>query len=933
MSKGEFADIMNHVAHLHSYYNNWLVGLSFFIALVASYTSFELANRVKASEEKLKNFWIFNGSFALGIGIWSMHFVGMLAFELEMAASYYNLFLVALSVVWSIAGCYGGLFFVHFTNRSYKHLLAASLLMGTGISGMHYTGMAAMEPMKIHYDATFVILSVVIALVASVAALWLAFYSRFNNQKNIQGKIGFSLMMALAITGMHYTGMKAATFYMPMNGDKSAFSYQINSVVFACIITGVALLMFGTLSFLSYFDRRANQQQLMKNAIFESALDAIVVTNEQGEVLNINEEAVTLLGVVKEENIGKNVASIFPMVENLLSMVKRRHQLEITSSTGETKIIELTVTKVVADRDLEYILYIRDITEDQKFAQMLKETNDRYESLFYESPLAIVIHRYSQITSANQEALNIIGASSFEQLKTLSISHFLRKDDWDAMAKDVEDLLKGTFQREFTGQEVQVMTLNQEEKWVTAKSTVIQLNGEKYIQTVIRDVTEQRKAKQALQQLTFYDSLTGLPNKGLFETLAKAAIHKAKNDNQSCAILCIDLDRFKYTNEKHGHQIGDRILKELSRRFQAIMNTQDLLTRFGGDEFLMLVRRNKEEDIRNMAGRILSTVSVPFKIEGSDIYLNTSIGGSFLSESSSSLNTLIRQADLAVDEAKKNGRNAIEYYQESMQAYTTRRMVIESGLRTAIQNNEFELYYQPKIDLETGRLTGVEALIRWHHPTLGLVSPGEFISVAEETGLIVPLSKWTLREACVQNKRWHDKGYYTMKVGVNISSIDFARESFVEAVLETLRENDICPNSVELEITESVAIQNVDDVIEKLQTLKDIGVHISIDDFGSGYSSFSYLKKLPINTLKIDRSFIIGLSTSVKEQAIVRAIITLAKSLDLSVIAEGVELPEQVDILKQEKCDAVQGYYYSRPLPVQEFEQWYEQTYQSHVAN
>ncbi|WP_078409085.1 bifunctional diguanylate cyclase/phosphodiesterase [Priestia abyssalis] len=916
---------MNHEHYLQSSYNILVVALSFVIAMVAAYTSFELANRVKASDRELKRFWLISGAGALGFGIWSMHFVGMLAFHLDMEI-HYNLLLVALSVVWALLGCYGGLFFVHRSERTIGHLMIAGQLMGAGIGFMHYTGMEAMEPVEITYDPFLVLLSMVIAVTASIAALYLAFYSNVNNGgSSVIGKLGFSVLMAVAITGMHYMGMNAASFlpdsYATIN---SSITYYIDPPFFTLIVAIFTFIMFAVLFFTIFFDRRANQQQTMKGAIFEAAMDSIIVTSEQGVITNVNHMALVFLQRSKEEMIGQSAASFLSRLGQIDQLVGYRHEQVMMVGNGDEKIAEVTVTKVKAELGTEYIIYLRDMTEQKKFEQQMQETNNRYQSLFHSSPLAIVVHRNSQIVSINQEVLNIIGASSMDEVIGKGIDSFVACDEMESVQQIIAEMMETKMNREVAMKELKIYDVNGEERWITTKSNVIKINEEDYIQTVVRDITEQRKAKQTLHHMAFHDSLTGLPNRSLFDTLAQAVIDKKKGQEEEFAILFMDLDRFKQANDTHGHQAGDKILKEVARRLQNAIEATDILSRFGGDEFLLLVRRGSEDDVYEAARRLQKAIAEPFHVHDHEVYLHASIGISLYPKNGSTLDTLIRQADLAMYETKKAGRNGIIFYNESMQAHTTRRMLLEDGLRKAIANGEFELHYQPKIVLATGDITGMEALIRWHHPELGMVSPGEFIPIAEETELIIPLSEWTLGEACRQNKEWQDKGYPKVRVAVNISSIEFSQRSFVKTVVRILQKTGLEPQYLELEITESVAIKNIDDVIEKLEALKKIGVAISIDDFGSGYSSLSYLKKLPIDTLKIDRSFILDLSQDQRETSIVRAIIAIAQSLNLSVVAEGVELSEQVKILEDENCHEVQGYYFSKPLAVGQFEEWYE---------
>ncbi|MFP7484980.1 EAL domain-containing protein [Priestia filamentosa] len=452
---------------------------------------------------------------------------------------------------------------------------------------------------------------------------------------------------------------------------------------------------------------------------------------------------------------------------------------------------------------------------------------------------------------------------------------------------------------------------------VQATSIVIIINGENYIQTITQDVTENHRAKETLQYLNSHDSLTNLPNRTLFHQIVKQDLWKVQQENKQAFMLSIDIDRFKQINDAIGHHGGDQVLIEATRRIKSCLGSNDTISRMGGDEFMLYSPQVKEE-VFQLADRLLEVFVKPFIVNKYKLYHSISVGISEFQEDGVTVETLVRNADLAMNEVKKLGRNGWKCYEPLMKTYVNRRMEIEDGLRQALKKNEFALHYQPKVNIIKGKIVGVEALIRWNHPEIGFLSPGEFIPIAEESGLIVPMTQWVLREACSQGVRWKEEGFSSLKISVNISSVEFAEPSFVDMILNIIEETGFSPNKLELEITESVAVKHVDLVIEKLVKLKKHGISIAIDDFGAGYSSFSYLKRLPIHTLKIDRSFIQNLYTDSREAAIVSSIISLAKSLDLSIVAEGVEERDQALILHQEKCDEIQGYYFSRPIPPNE---------------
>lgn len=437
---------------------------------------------------------------------------------------------------------------------------------------------------------------------------------------------------------------------------------------------------------------------------------------------------------------------------------------------------------------------------------------------------------------------------------------------------------------------------------------------------VAGEIRQREKTVRQLTYLAYHDQLTGLPNRQMFLQSLSLAIEAARTSNRQLSVMLIDLDRFKHVNETFGHAFGDLLLIEAAERLKVGLRAGDVVSRQGGDEFTVLVEDTVlAGDAEKVAQKIIGLLNQPFSMEGHVLRVGCSIGIAMYPQDGEDAITLMKNADAALYRAKDGGKNGYQFYQEEMNDTVIQKLVMEEWLNQALEKEEFVLYYQPQVDIFSSRINGMEALLRWNHPRLGFISPSEFIPLAEETGLILPIGEWVLRTACKQNKAWQLAGFTPLKMAVNISPLQFHQQNFVDIVLRALQDSGLEPHYLELEVTESIAMYHVDRVIEKLQTLRELGVHISMDDFGTGYSSLSYLKKFPINKLKIAQQFVRDITDDPDDAAIVQAIMAMAHSLKLNVIAEGVETEEQLSFLLDVKCREIQGFIYSRPIPAMEF--------------
>ncbi len=433
---------------------------------------------------------------------------------------------------------------------------------------------------------------------------------------------------------------------------------------------------------------------------------------------------------------------------------------------------------------------------------------------------------------------------------------------------------------------------------------------------VARDITERKVAEDTITFQAYHDLLTKLPNRALLRDRLGLAISQAKREREMLAVMFLDLDRFKNVNDSLGHMIGDELLQQVSNRLRSCVREGDTLARFGGDEFAMLLPKinHSREDVESIAQKIISVLKQPFMVDGHELYVSTSIGISLYPQDGINMDTLIKNADIAMYHVKGQGKNGYQFYSNDMNKPYFKSLSMDTGIHKALDNEQFKLVYQPQINLKTGDIVGVEALLRWEHPEHGNISPSEFIPFAEESGLIVKISEWVLRNALAELKGWRDAGLPEIRMSINTSARHIAEKNFVKSIHDILQQHDLPGNALEIEITENAIMDDMDDIVRKLKQLADMNVTIAIDDFGTGYSSLSYLHKLPIQTLKIDRTFLKESRYAKDDHTIVNTIVAMAKGLHLNVVAEGVETQNQLDYLREIECNEAQGFLFGKPL-------------------
>jgi diguanylate cyclase (GGDEF)-like protein len=669
-------------------YNNWVVLLSLLVAILASYTALALASRITASVGAAAASWLLGGAFAMGMGIWSMHFIGMLAFRLPIPLTYeIGTTLISMLIAIIVSGF--ALLTVTRPSLSSRRLAAGGVLMGIGIASMHYTGMAALPVQPgIEYDVTLFAASVVIAIAAATAALWISFTLRSHGARRIYARLGSAVIMGMAIVGMHYTGMAAANFApdtICLSGGLADNSWMVATIA---IIT--FLILCGTLA---------------------------------------------------------------------LSVL------------------------------------------DSKTA-----------------------HMASSLKVANAE----------------------------------------------------------------------------------------------LQHLVLHDTLTKLPNRLLLEDRLQQALAEGVRTGTRGAVLFIDLDRFKTLNDSLGHFAGDTVLRIVAERVRAVLGAEDTVARLGGDEFVALVKQvARAEEAGDIAHRIIESVARPIVIDERELRVASSIGISIFPDQGDDPARIIANADAAMYHVKKSGRSSFALFEPRMSTYLP-KLELENELRTALQREEFVLHYQPRVDMRSGAIVGMEALVRWQHPRKGLVAPADFLPLAEKTGVIVPLGQWILREACEQARSWQERGIAGLTVSVNLSAVQFRQRDLVGTVARALDWSGLDARLLALEVAEGVLMDNPSVAIGILTELHRLRVGLSIDDFGTGRSSLTSLKLFPVDRLKIDGSFIRDIAAGGEDAAIVRAVIALAHGLRLRVVAEAVETEGQLEFLRALDADEYQGFLFAKPLAARE---------------
>jgi len=550
--------------------------------------------------------------------------------------------------------------------------------------------------------------------------------------------------------------------------------------------------------------------------------------------------------------------------------------------------------------------------------EALRRSEARLRVIFDAEPACVkLVDAEGRLLDMNASGLVMIEADSRDQVIGQLATALVTPEHRDAYRRFTEDVLHG----KRDSLEFEIVGLRGTRRWIESHAVPLAAeNGKPLFLSISRDITERKQAEERLSYLAHHDVLTGLPNRALLDDRLQQAMHEADRRERLVGVLFLDLDRFKNVNDSLGHAPGDELLRAVAGRLLEVVRKGDTVAHLSGDEFaIVLADMAHVDDAARVARKVLDVFSLPFRVAGRELYITASVGITLYPLDDKEPQALLRDADVAMYRAKETGRNTYQFYSADMTAKAAERLALENALRRAIELDELYLAYQPIVDCDSGAIVGAEALLRWQHHRRGLILPGEFIPLAEETGIIVSLGEWVLRRACTQARTWRDAGLTRLRVSVNLSPRQFQQPDFAATVFRILEETGVDPACLDLEITEGAIMQQPETSIETLRRLSERGIALSVDDFGTGYSSLSYLKRFPINHLKIDRSFVRDITTDPNDAALVNAIITMAKSLDIGVIAEGVETRGQLDYLHAHGCQVAQGYLFSRPVSVDDF--------------
>lgn len=659
------------------------------------------------------------------------------------------------------------------------------------------------------------------------------------------------------------------------------------------------------------------------NAIIETTSEGYWVNDMQGNFLEVNSAFCQMSGYTRDELLTMKI----PDIEAKESPEETKKHIEAIIKTGsdsfETKHrrkngeiydVEITTTFLTIYGG-RFFVFIRDVTERKKNESNLQLSAKVFSTM---TDGVVITDAIQKIINANNAFCKNTGYSLDEllgQKPSILSSGWHDNKFYNEMWKQINKT--GKWQGE-------IIDRRKNGELYTAETSIVSIKNKEDIIThyiaVSSDITVKKEQEKVINNLAYYDGLTKLPNRVFFEERLNHKIAVAKRKNSNIALLFIDLDNFKIINDNFGHLIGDRFLENAAKRLKNAIREEDIVGRFGGDEFTILIEDFTDaSSLGIVASKIVDIFNQPFKFNSHEFFSGASIGISVYPENGKTYHELMKAADTAMYHVKSSGKSGYEFYSKSMGEIVSERMILNTNLRNALANNEFHLVYQPKIDTSLNKVYGMEALLRWNNSDLGFISPEKFIPVLEENGHIYEVGLWIIKQALSDTKKFHDAGFSDLSVSINISYIQIDNEDFLDDLEAIIEGIGIPRKNIELEITETQVMNNIEGVLNKLTEITKHGIKISIDDFGTGYSSLSYLKKLPVDTIKIDKSFVLDIDKNEDDRSIVQAIIALSKSLNKSVIAEGSEIQTHIDILRELGCTKVQGYFYSKPLLYEQF--------------
>ena len=688
--------------------------------------------------------------------------------------------------------------------------------------------------------------------------------------------------------------------------------------------------LFGT--FQNITERKQAQRKMadalrFTQEILDTSPLGIITYKAGGEAVSANPASAQLVGASMEHLGTQNFrhleswqrSGMLALAEEALATRVQRHgEFHLTTTCGKEIWVSVRFVPFAYQNEPHLLTFFEDITERKRAEETLHKAEEKYFRIFNEAIVGIFQSTPDgRFLSVNPELARIYGYDSPAELiaNCTDIAYQTFVDP------SKRELFKGTLEEKgsVNNLEHQAYRKDGSKMWLLENARVVRNSSGAtlYYEGTVADITDRKVAEKRVQYLAYYDALTDLPNRALLADRLSTAVASARRQKDKVALLFLDLDHFKSINDSFGHSFGDLVLQDVAKRLKKQTREQDTVARLGGDEFIIVLNNVKDvSDVAVAAKRFMDAMTAEFVVQGHSLSITCSLGISIFPEHGMDVETLLKHADAAMYSAKENGRNGFQFYAEEMTAQVVERLTLENSLRSALDKKQLFLVYQPQMDIATGKVIGLEALLRWQHPELGLVPPDKFIRIAENSGLILPIGEWVLRTACSQARKWQDEGLSAVRVAVNVSAVQFRQPDFCAIIGRVIHETGLDPQYLELELTESLLLSSADVTLSVIQELRTLGVTLAIDDFGTGYSSFGYLRQFRVSKLKIDRSFIRDVAVNPDDAAIANAIISMAKSLSLKVIAEGVENEAQMSFLRTHLCDEIQGYYFSKPLPV-----------------
>jgi diguanylate cyclase (GGDEF)-like protein/PAS domain S-box-containing protein len=910
----------------------WVI-VSIVIAVFASITTLYVADQIGQSPlRRARMAWLGIGALSLGAGMWAMHFVGMLAYRFP-SAMHFDVAVTLASFALAVMASAVALWVISRPSFKIWHLLVGSVLFGAGMAAMHYCGMAALIlEGKLSYDPKRFALSWAGAVVLAALALGV----RRPLRRNV-GRVWClplsGIVMGCAVAGIHYFAMTAA-YFIPDGFPRDA-GHVIDPELLAALASLFSVMLIALILAASFVGQGLNVAARLRESehkvrrILESTQEGFVLVGRDNVIREVNNALCTLAGISREELLGRSVFEFVDVANRpiLAEQIQQReagerrsYELELSLPGGRRLPCLINSTPTVDERGAVTGAFalISDLTGRRKHEAYMRQTVAVFENT---AEGVMITDKEGRLVLVNPAFTEITGYDESEVTgRTPGFLHSGRHDKSFYQRLWAEIMNNGHWQGEVWNRRKNGQIYPE---WLTISAVRDSAGDVQNFVGVFSDISHIKRSEAELERLAHYDPLTDLPNRTLLNMQLSLALERTGRAKKKLAVMELDLDGFKTVNDSLGHPSGDLLLQIIGQRLGRVLRSEDVIARMGGDEFAIIIENPPAASVLgHIAEKIIQAVSEPVDLYGHSALVTASVGIALFPDDGNDVTSLLKAADTAMYAGKQAGRNTYRFHDAGMAEAARHRLRMEQGLRQALEEGQLEVWYQPQINFNSGAIIGAEALIRWQDPRRGIVSPTEFIAVAEETGLILPLGEWVLLQACMQAHSWMQDGLFFGRISVNVAGPQIERGDFVGTVRQALDSTGIDPGMVELEITETFLLRNAEQAMAIVAQLSELGLSIAIDDFGTGYSSLSYLKYLKAHKLKIDQRFVRDLPDDKDDAAIARAIIALGLSLGFRVVAEGVETEAQEAFLKAEGCHQGQGFLYARPMSAVDFERW-----------